>query len=228
MSVPNVGQFIDLLISIPAEGHDNSFAYVMSEWTKQQGEIQGAYQIKVTTSALALLLTSRHNELARVHVQGHLIKSGEGITTRSKAKSAPDQWVMLPLPTKIVGLLADALSEIQEQVLAGDEEDSDWEEVHADTIDNDREFLQSVSVSASGRHNYEHLEAMAKVFNEDQEDQYEDDLLSITDPLNQINLSNYLVDFFVNFSRSDRQLLDHICKSLNQSQQNAIQMVLQR
>ncbi|KAH1261303.1 Importin-9 [Glycine max] len=36
MSVPNVGQFIDLLISIPAEGHCNSFAYVMSEWTKQQ------------------------------------------------------------------------------------------------------------------------------------------------------------------------------------------------
>jgi len=38
MSVPNVGQFIDLLISIPAEGHGNSFAYIMSEWTKQQGE----------------------------------------------------------------------------------------------------------------------------------------------------------------------------------------------
>ncbi|KAK7348836.1 hypothetical protein VNO80_23551 [Phaseolus coccineus] len=102
MSVPNVGQFIDLLISIPAEGHSNSFAYVISEWTKQQGEIQGAYQIKVTTSALALLLTSRHNELGKIHVQGHLIKSGEGITTRSKAKAAPNQWVMLPLPTKYV------------------------------------------------------------------------------------------------------------------------------
>lgn len=37
MSVPNVERFIDLLISIPADGHSNSFAYVMSEWTKQQG-----------------------------------------------------------------------------------------------------------------------------------------------------------------------------------------------
>jgi hypothetical protein len=37
MSAPNVEQFIDLLISIPAEGYDNSFTYVMSEWTKQQG-----------------------------------------------------------------------------------------------------------------------------------------------------------------------------------------------
>ncbi|CAL0308014.1 unnamed protein product [Lupinus luteus] len=224
ISVPNVGQFIDLLISIPAEGHGNSFAYVMSEWTKQQGEIQGAYQIKVTTSALALLLTSRHNELTKIQVQGHLIKSGMGITTRLKAKSAPDQWVMLPLQAKIVALLSDGLTEIQEQVLAGDDEDSDWEEVQADGIEND----YSVSTSNLGKPTYEHLEAMAKVFNEDQEDQYEDDLLSIADPLNQINLANYLVDFFVNFSQSDRQLLDYIFKSLNETQQNAIQTALQR
>ncbi|KAG5051633.1 hypothetical protein JHK87_003831 [Glycine soja] len=227
MSVPNVGQFIDLLISIPAEGHCNSFAYVMSEWTKQQGEIMGAYQIKVTTSALALLLTSRHNELAKIYVQGHLIKSHEGITTRSKAKSAPDQWVMLPLPTKIVALLADALTEIQEQVLAADDEDSDWEEVQADGIENDKEFLYSVSTS-SGKATDEQLEAMVKVFNEDQDDQYVDGLLSVADPLNQINLANYLVDFFVSFSQSDRQFLDHICKSLSQSQRNAIQLVLKR
>ncbi|KAK7309960.1 hypothetical protein RJT34_07123 [Clitoria ternatea] len=228
MSVPNVGQFMDLLISIPAEGHDNSFTYLMSEWTKQQSEIQGAYQIKVTTSALALLLTSRHNELAKIHVQGHLIKSGVGITTRSKAKSAPDQWVMLPLPTKIVALLADVLTEIQEQVLAAADEDSDWEEVQAEATEKDKEFLYSLSTSASGKPTYEHLEAMAKVFNEDHDDQYEDDILSVADPLNQINLSNYLVDFFVNFSQSDRQLLDHICESLTQSQRNAVQMVLKR
>ncbi|KAF7827891.1 importin-9 [Senna tora] len=229
MSAPNVGQFIDLLISIPAEGHVNSFAYVMSEWTKQQGEIQGAYQIKVTTSALALLLTSRHTELAKIHVQGHLIKSGVGITTRSKAKSAPDQWVMLPLPTKIVALLADALTEIQEQVLAGDDEDSDWEEAQTgEDIEKDQEFLSSISAAASGKPTYEHLEAIAKVFNEDKEDQYEDDLLSIADPLNQINLANYLADFFTNFYQSDRQLLDNICQSLTQAQRNAIQMVVRR
>ncbi|KAG5035245.1 hypothetical protein JHK85_010568 [Glycine max] len=189
------------------------------------GEIQGAYQIKVTTSALALLLTSRHNELANIHVQGYLTKSSKGITTRSKAKSAPDQWVMLQLSTKIVALLADALTEIQEQVLAADDQDSDWEEVQADGIENDKEFLYSVSTS-SGKATNEQLEAMAKVFNEDQDDHYEDELLSIADPLNQINQANYLADFFVSFSQSDRQLLDHICKSLSQSQQNAIQMVL--
>lgn len=38
------------------------------------GEIQGAYQIKVTTTALALLLLTRHVDLGKVNVQGHLIK----------------------------------------------------------------------------------------------------------------------------------------------------------
>lgn len=38
MSVPHVEQFIDLLVSIPAEGHQNSFFYVMSEWTRLQGK----------------------------------------------------------------------------------------------------------------------------------------------------------------------------------------------
>lgn len=38
------------------------------------GEIQGAYQIIVTTTALALLLATRHVNLEKVNVQGHLIK----------------------------------------------------------------------------------------------------------------------------------------------------------
>lgn len=38
MSFPNVDQFINLLVSVPADGHENSFAYVMTEWTKQQGK----------------------------------------------------------------------------------------------------------------------------------------------------------------------------------------------
>lgn len=38
MSAPNVEQFIDLLITLPAVGHEHCLAYVMSEWTKLQGE----------------------------------------------------------------------------------------------------------------------------------------------------------------------------------------------
>ncbi|KAA8529237.1 hypothetical protein F0562_033964 [Nyssa sinensis] len=228
MSAPHVEQFINLLISVPA-GHDNSFVYVMSEWTKQQGEIQGAYQIKVTTTALALLLSTRHMELGKVNVQGHLIKSIAGITTRSKAKLAPDQWTLMPLPAKILAILADVLIEIQEQVLSGDDEDSDWEEVQAADIETDQDLLCSAGAGSYSRPTNEYLDAMAKAFNEDQDDGFEeDDLLCGADPLNEINLANYLGDFLLKFSHSDGPLFDHLCQSLTQAQQKAIQMVLNR
>ncbi|KAK6157731.1 hypothetical protein DH2020_011979 [Rehmannia glutinosa] len=207
MSVPHVEQFIDLLVSIPAEGHRNSFSYVMFEWTRQQGkwEIQGAYQIKVTTTALALLLLTRHVELGNVNVQGHLIKSDTGITTRSRAKIIPDQWTVMPLPAKILAIMADALLEIQEQV-DGDNEDSDWEEVHNE----DDNFLYSADAKSHNRPTYEYLDAMAKAFNEDQDDDYEDDLLSGTDPLNEINLVNFLFESLAKFSESDRPFFEHL------------------
>uniref|UniRef100_A0A7C9ER53 Importin-7/11-like TPR repeats domain-containing protein n=2 Tax=Opuntia streptacantha TaxID=393608 RepID=A0A7C9ER53_OPUST len=225
MSVPNVGQFIDLLVTIPAEGSENSFAYVMSEWIKQQGEIQGSYQIKVTTTALALLFSTRHIELSKINVQGHLIQTTAGITTRSKAKSAPEQWTVMPLNAKILALLADTLVEIQEQVTEHDDEDSDWEEVDADDAVIDKDLVHAATAKSFGRSSHEHLAAMAKVF-ENQNDGDEDELMSSIDPLNQTNLANYLVDFFVKFYQSDRSLFDQLFQSLTQSQQHAIQTVL--
>ncbi|KAG8475591.1 hypothetical protein CXB51_032476 [Gossypium anomalum] len=260
LSAPNVEQFINLLMTIPAEGYQNAFVYVMSEWTKQQGkflyaflllskgkntyecwkqslvfvscprtgwEIQGAYQIKVTTSALALLLSTRHPELTNINVQGHLIKSISGITTRSKAKSAPDQWTIVPLPAKILALLADALIEIQEQVRDAEDEDSDWEEIHGD-MDSDKDLLSSAAATPFGRSGYEHLEAMAKAYNENQEDEYEDNILSVTDPLNELYLANYLADFLSKFSQSDQQLFDNLCQCLTRAQQDAIKIALNR
>jgi hypothetical protein len=38
----------------------------------RSGEIQGAYQLKVSTTALALLLASGHPSLASINVQGQL------------------------------------------------------------------------------------------------------------------------------------------------------------
>ena len=43
-------------------------------------------------------------------------------------------------------------------------QDSDWEEVQTDGLENDRELLYSVSTSTSGKSTFENLEALAKVF----------------------------------------------------------------
>ncbi|XP_011077523.1 importin-9 isoform X2 [Sesamum indicum] len=225
LSTPHVEQFIDLLVSIPAEGHRNSFAYLMLEWTRQQGEVQGAYQIKVTTTALALLLLTRHVELGNINVQGLLIKSEAGITTRSRAKLRPDQWTLMPLPAKILAILADALLEIQEQVDA-DNEDSDWEEIQNGDAGDNENFLYSADATLHNRPTYEYLDAMAKAFNEDQEDGCEDELLCAADPLNEINLVNYLHESLAKFSESDKPFFQHLFQSLTKPQQNAIELVL--
>ncbi|KAG9448691.1 hypothetical protein H6P81_008656 [Aristolochia fimbriata] len=224
LSVPNVEQFINLLVLLPAEGHANSLSYAMSEWTKHQGEIQGVYQIKVTTSALALLLSTRHTELGKIYVQGHIIKTSTGITTRSRAKSAPDQWTQVPLPVKVLSLLADMLIEIQEQGLDGIEQDSDWEEIdktEGDMVESDLYNLNS----RSARPTVEHLNAMAKVVDESDDDNSGDDLLRGYDPINELDLRNYIVDFLLRFRESDRAFFDVLSQSLTQAQKDAIQSV---
>ncbi|XP_026658254.1 importin-9 isoform X2 [Phoenix dactylifera] len=227
LSSPDVDQFINLLLTIPAKGYESSFAYVMSEWTKLQGEIQGAYQIKVTTTALALLLSTRHVELAKINVQGHLIKSGAGITTRSKAKLAPDQWTIIPLPAKIFSLLSDTLVEIQEQALDDDDEDSDWEEVPDDHGGIRREILYSSTVPSHVSPSVEHLDAMAKVLDEGDDDSYDDDLTKV-DPLNEIKLADFLTNFFVNLSSTDGSLFNYLCQSLTHAQRSGVEKVLSK
>jgi hypothetical protein len=225
MSAPNVDKFIDLLVSVPAEGFANSFVYVMSEWTKQQGEIQGLYQIKVATTALALLLSTKHTEMLNITVQGHLIKSTERITTRSMSKLAPDQWTLVSLPSKIFGLLADALIEMQEQVIGDDDDDEDneWEEVEAE---GEVKTEQGLMYPASyGRPTDEYLDAMAKAYDGECDDS-EDDLLCSADPLNEINLANYLAKFLTEFSHNDKPFFDLLCQSLVNGQCNAIKAVL--
>lgn len=57
-----------------ARGYKSIKIIIHTNFYLSAGEIQGAYQIKVTTSALALLLSTRHVELAKINVQHHLIK----------------------------------------------------------------------------------------------------------------------------------------------------------
>ncbi|KAL6631269.1 hypothetical protein ACP70R_028119 [Stipagrostis hirtigluma subsp. patula] len=233
LSAPNVDQFINLLLSLPAQGYENSLVYIMSEWSQLQGEIQGAYQIKVTTTALALLISTRHPELSKVEVQGRLIKTSAGITTRSKARVAPDQWTKIPLPAKIFSLLADTLAEIQEQIVGGCdddcEEESDWEEIQNGDTDTSipDDILYSASVPSTANPSIEHLNAMAKVFDEDDDDSY-DDALSKADPLNEVKLADFLTSIFVNMWESDRPLFEYLCQGLSDSQRSAIEKVLRK
>nr|TKW06163.1 hypothetical protein SEVIR_7G224100v2 [Setaria viridis] len=220
-----------LIVIIARLGYGNSLVYIMSAWSELQGEIQGAYQIKVTTTALALLISTRHPELSKVEVQGHLIKTSTGITTRSKARVAPDQWTKIPLPAKIFSLLADTLAEIQEQIGGGSdddcEEDSDWEEVHNGDTSIPDDIIYSASVPSNANPSVEHLNAMAKVFDEDEDDSYDDDLTK-NDPVNEVKLADFLTNIFTNLWENDRPLFEYLCQGLSDSQRSAVEKVLRK
>ncbi|XP_078437872.1 ARM repeat superfamily protein isoform X1 [Wolffia australiana] len=226
LCTPHVEQFINLLLTIPAKGHENSLVYIMSEWAKQQPEIQGSYQIKITTTALVLLLSTRHPELAKVYVQGNIIKSGEGIVTRSRGKKAPERWTIVSLPSKIFSHLADSLIEIQEQELEK-EEDSEWEEDEGEG-GLDQDVLLSSMEQSGSRPSVEQLSAMARVLDDDDDDDDFEDLIKRADPLNQIDLSGYLKEFLLNLSNQEGSLFESLYRDLAEGQKEAINRILRR
>ncbi|CAA6670078.1 unnamed protein product [Spirodela intermedia] len=218
---PNVDQFVNLLLTLPAKGHENSLAYIMSEWSKQQPEIQGAYQIKVTTTALALLLATRHAELAKINVRGHLLKS----------QADPERWTLVPLPTKMFALLSDSLIEIQEQDLDEDEvveKDGDWVEDGEGDGSYGRDVLFSSLEPSNPRPSVEHLHAMARFLDDADGDDDFEDLIKGADPLNQIDLGDYLKEFLVNFSNREGALFENLYKDLSEAQKVAVKRVLRR
>ncbi|KAG5378925.1 hypothetical protein IGI04_026767 [Brassica rapa subsp. trilocularis] len=243
MSFPNVDQFINLLVSVPADGHENSFAYVMTEWTKQQGKhlsllryLVGKYRGHIKSKSLVQLwpyycqldiLNSPRSMSQAIGSRSSYAASNGGITTRAKAKSAPEQWTIIPLPMKVLALLADTLIEIQEQVLGCEDEDSEWEEVDEVNVEGEKDLLRSTGASQSSKPSYDQLEAMARTF-ENQDDGDGDDDFHVTDPLNEINLASYLADFMLKFSSGDRPLFDNLCQGLTNAQRNVIQTVLNR
>ena len=113
----------------------NALELVLRAWCGYQPDVSGAFDIKLTTSALATLLASGNPALDGVGVKGELvIETGEqgqaAIRTRAKARATgPDRYTTVPATAKVLELLADAVLEAQEAALAGGGggEEDEWE-----------------------------------------------------------------------------------------------------
>jgi len=235
MAAPNTRQLLDLLMTVSAKDYQNALAYVMSEWVMHQGEIQGAYQIKVSTTALVLVLASGHPQLSQIHVQGHLIKSNtSGIVTRSRSKVAPDQFSKITLSAKLLSLLADSLLEMQEQTtIATTYNDDEWEEVEDDD-DGDEDVEEQAEAMVTKPSNglssvFQPLSDMQHLLTDEIEDgDYQEDPCAATDPLNQIVLSAYVTDFIKQFANRDKSTFHILCQELSADEQGAVQSALAR
>ncbi|CEG01392.1 Armadillo-type fold [Ostreococcus tauri] len=187
--------FIELLSSLPSGGEEpNAFDFVMRQWVENQGMVYGSFDIKLTTSALGIILSTQHAALSAVIVKGQIVEhpseSGR-IRTRQRARDVgPEEWTRVPLSSKIVEVLADALIELEES--ANEDlgfEDEEWEEDDDafDAFDDAGEFARDEGFTSGDL--FERL-LMAKGlanFDPDDDDEAED-------PVNDIDLRAFILD----------------------------------
>jgi hypothetical protein len=90
-------------------------------------------------------------------------------------------------------------------------QDSDWEEIQNGDSSIPHDMIYSASVPSNAKPSVEHLNAMAKVFDEDDDGSYDDDLAK-ADSLNEVKLSDFLTNIFVKLWESDRLLFEYLCQ----------------
>ncbi|XP_071784308.1 importin-9-like [Asterias amurensis] len=210
---------LEFLSSVPGPTGKPALEFVLTDWVTRQNMFYGAYDSKVSITALSKLLQHMINKpdqrLEGIIVKGdQIFNPAEGIRTRSKAAQSPEQWTSIPLQVKIYKLLLNELlnameSNVSQQASAGGEdleEDDGWEEgededEYEDDDDGDegplseQALLAQLSDYSSGLI-YPGLHDLCG----DEVDEEEDDPDALNDPIFQLDLQAYLTDFMQQLS----------------------------
>ncbi|KAL0051329.1 hypothetical protein WJX82_005781 [Trebouxia sp. C0006] len=213
LALINTNQLVDCLAAQPAPGgRGNALEAVMGIWIERQLEFVGRYRINLATTALVQLLASRHPALMTLQVKGQRIDVNSKIRTRARAKQQAEQWQMVPLPAKLIAMLADSVSESQQsQKAAGhkattlyNETSEEW----ADEDDDDDDDDDSASFSG----NYLGLDLEDIMSAPGDKDEHSDD------PLSHLDLDGYIAQHLRTIHTSDPAGFEGLCASLTMHQ----------
>ncbi|KAH4049607.1 hypothetical protein HBI81_042150 [Parastagonospora nodorum] len=138
LSLNHASEVVDFLARQDIGGQ-NSLQVVMAKWLENSINFAGYDEIRQNVIALSKLYDLKDPRLAQVHVKGDLIPNTDGrIMTRSRAKTNPDQWSIVPATLKILKVLIVELQSASgapldaaaAAELAEDEgsDDGDWED----------------------------------------------------------------------------------------------------
>jgi len=203
----NVQLVVDFLSSVPGPSNNSALEFVLTEWCDKQGMFFGSYDKKVSAIALSHLLehglATRDEKLSKITVKGDQIFA-EGVRTRSKTAKEPEKWTTIPLLVKIYKLL---LNEIANQIESSTKKGSffEWDEGSSESEDMDPD---------DGKQTLAQLLNDNSVINDFDEDDDEEELMDANDPVNQIDLFEYLTTFVKQFSKTDVHKL-HFVNYLN-------------
>ena len=132
----------------PSPENENSktqLEFVLKKWCEGQPDVHGRFDVKLTSTALGLILATQHPTL----IDGSIVLKGRPIEvelppgtirTRSRAKqTGPEQFTQVSAPSKIISLLADSLAEAKELEADEWEEDDGGGGLNGEEFDDDDE-----------------------------------------------------------------------------------------
>ncbi|XP_006822545.1 importin-9 [Saccoglossus kowalevskii] len=220
---------LEFLYNVPGPTGKPALEFVMTEWVARQHLFYGAYDSKVSTTALAKLLEHiiavDDKRFVDITVKGdQIFNLNEGIRTRSKTAQAPDQWTTIQIHVKMFKLLVNELSNAVEtnmsrQASAGGEdldEDEGWDDCEEDDGDDETEGQT--------------LESMLGMFapatdfpgyDFECDDDEEDDPDALNDPIYRMDMQAYLTEYFQRLSQQDCYRVVFI-PNLNDNEKHAL------
>lgn len=111
LSLTSASEVVTFLSDIQVNG-ESGLQVVMSKWLENSVNFAGYDEIRQNVIALSKLYNLHDPRLAAVMVKGDLIinpSQAGRIMTRSRAKSNPDQYTIVPAPIKIIKVLVEEL-----------------------------------------------------------------------------------------------------------------------
>ncbi|GFO07409.1 importin-9 [Plakobranchus ocellatus] len=196
---------LDFLTNVPGPTGKPALEFVLNEWCSRQHLFYGSYERKISILALCKLLQHAINtndlRLQDIMVQGELIvKPSQGIRTRAKAKSTPEEWTTIPVLVKIYKLLINELSNaIEERLTQAQADDEDDEDEGDEDGDDEGEDIEDEDLAIRGQSLSDVLNSLAdEGFTAECEE--DDDPDAQNDPNNQVNTQTYLTEFLQSLS----------------------------
>ncbi|RWS09017.1 Importin-9-like protein [Dinothrombium tinctorium] len=217
----NLPTVLDFLSSLPGpSGSQSALEFVLTQWLNRQHLFYGAYENKVSIMALCKLLehsiVNSNNQdeklnLNLIRVPGDPISNDSpGIKTRAKSK--PDQWTMIPCSVKILKLLLHELDHIDSESF---NDESEEEESENESIDDARVITESSFGPLSSE--YENI--IDQLTPEEEDDEEDSDV--VNDPMFKIDLKQHLNAFIRSFVTTP--YVDQFAAHLTELEKNILQ-----
>lgn len=222
--IGQIDAVIDLLVATNVNNR-NGLEILLTAWCDNYGTFHGYFPLKVSAVAMSKIFLKCDPRINQIEVKGDIIvSSSDRIVTRSRSKLNPNQYAIVNIPIKIVKLLISDLESdyemvygkmgLEENMLKDAESDSEsglWEDIDEDPF--------------APAEDYKYLTDL--IDNEFVDvDEEEDDADIINDPIYELNLKNYLIDFFTNCATHNINQFSTIFASLTPKEQQSLRKII--